>query len=94
MAIDVEAKAIAVFSYSGTTCRMISRFRPPMPILGLTPNEKISRRLAMSWGVVPVVVNEYDDRDKMFAEGMKTAKRVFSLKQGDPVVLTGGKLRQ
>ena len=94
MAIDVEAKAIAVFSYSGTTCRMISRFRPPMLILGLTPDEKIARRLSMSWGVVPVVVTEYDDRDKMFEEGLETAKRVFHLKKGDLVVLTGGKLRE
>ncbi|MBQ5801610.1 MAG: pyruvate kinase [Clostridia bacterium] len=92
MALDIEASAIGVFSVSGITCRMISRFRPTMPILGMTPHESASRKLALSWGVIPVVINEYDDRDKMFAEGVERIKDKLNLSSGERVVLTGGQM--
>ena len=51
MAIDIKAKGIAVCTLSGMTARMISRFRSPVDIVGLTTNEKTWRKLALSWGV-------------------------------------------
>ena len=55
MAIDIGAKAIVVCSLSGGTVRMISRFRAPMDILGLTTSEHAMRRLSLSWGVTPAL---------------------------------------
>ena len=55
MAIDVEAKGIVVCSVSGTTARMVSRFRCPVDIIGMTTDERIFRRLSLSWGVTPVL---------------------------------------
>lgn len=51
MAIDIHAKAIVVCSLSGTTARMVSRFRCPVDILGLTIHKRTWRKLALSWGV-------------------------------------------
>ena len=90
MAIDIEAQGIAVCSLSGKTVRMVSRFRSPMPILGLTTSEKTWRKLGMSWGVTPVMVEHYNSTDVLFYEATKEAKRVLGLKPGDKVVITGG----
>lgn len=90
MAMDIDAQGIAVCSLSGKTVRMVSRFRSPMPILGLTTSEKTWRKLGMSWGVTPVMVEHYNSTDVLFYEATKEAKRVLGLKPGDKVVITGG----
>ena len=90
MAIDVNAKAIVVCSVSGKTARMVSRFRGPVDILGMTTDEKVWRKLAMSWGVAPVLAETFSSMDVMFYYGLTNAKKVFGLKPGDNVVLTGG----
>lgn len=90
MAIDIEAQGIAVCSLSGKTVRMVSRFRSPMPILGLTTSEKTWRKLGMSWGVTPVMVEHYNSTDVLFYEATKEARRALGLKPGDKVVITGG----
>ncbi len=92
MAIDVDAKAIVVNSISGTTARMVSRFRCPVDILGTTTSEKVWRKLNLSWGVTPVLLEEYNSADVMFYSSMNIAKNVYSLTKGDTVVLTGGQM--
>lgn len=90
MAIDVDAKAIAVCSISGITVRMVSRFRCPVDIIGITVNERSYRRLALSWGVTPVLCEKFDSTDVLFYYAQKTAVDVMNLKEGDNVVITGG----
>lgn len=90
MAIDIGAKAISVCTISGMTARMVSRFRPPVDILGLTTNEKTWRRLALSWGVTPVMCEMHSSLDVLFYEAKNMAKNVFELTQGDKLVITGG----
>lgn len=90
MAIDLEASAIVVCSHSGMTARMVSRFRPPVDIMGLTTNEKACRKLALSWGVTPVIVEAYPSTEVLFYIAQKTAAEVFNLKSGDKIVITGG----
>ena len=90
MAIDVEAKAIVVCSVSGTTARMVSRFRCPVDIIGMTTDERIYRRLSLSWGVTPVLAEEFTSQDVMFYHALASAKKVLKLQKGDKVVLTGG----
>jgi pyruvate kinase len=92
MAADVKAKAIVVSSMSGQTARMISRFRCPADILGLTTREKVWRKLNLSWGVTPVLTEEFDSVEVMFYEAKNCAKSVYSLKKGDNIVLTGGQI--
>ncbi len=92
MSIDVNAKCIVVNSISGRTARMVSRFRSPVDILGLTTSTKAWRQLNMSWGVTPVLTEEFPAIDIVFYEALGQAKRVFGLSKGDNVVMTGGQI--
>ena len=90
MAIDIDAKAIAVCSISGMTVRMVSRFRSPVDILGLTTNEKTWYKLALSWGVTPVMCEHFESTDVLFYTAKRLAVSTFGLKKGDRIVVTGG----
>lgn len=92
MAIDVGAKCIAVSSVSGRTARMVSRFRCPADIIGITTTERAWRKLALSWGVTPVLSEEFTSVDVMFYHALNQAKKIFNLQRGDNVVLTGGQI--
>ena len=90
MAVDVNAKAIAVCSMSGVTVRMVSRFRPAEDIVGFTTNEKAWRKLALSWGVIPVLNKEYPSSEVMFYTAFEKTKEILSLSSGDNVIIVGG----
>ncbi|MBO5287275.1 MAG: pyruvate kinase [Clostridia bacterium] len=90
MAIDIHAKAIVVCSISGITARMVSRFRAPIDIIGMTTNEKTWRKLSLSWGVTPVMTERVNSIDVLFYMASKAAKATFKLKKGDQLVITGG----
>lgn len=90
MAIDLDAKAIVACSLSGMTARMVSRFRPPVPIIGLTTDETAWRKLSLSWGVIPAIAEKYTSTDVLFYIAKNIAAEKLSLKQGDKIVITGG----
>ena len=90
MAIDINAKAIAVCSISGMTARMVSRFRPPVDILGITTNEKTWRKLSLSWGITPAMCEVYDSTDVLFYTAKRLTSETFGLKKDDKIVITGG----
>ena len=90
MAIDLNAKAIVVCSVSGKTAMLVSRFRTPVDIIGMTTDVKIWRRLAMSWGVTPVLAEAYPNMDVMFYCAKGNAVKVLDLQPGDNILLTGG----
>ena len=90
MAVDTDAKCIVVASMSGQTARMVSRFRCPVDIIGMTISEKAWRKLNLSWGVTPILSEEFNSVEVLFYSELCEAKRVKGLKAGDNVVLTGG----
>ena len=90
MALDVNAKAIVVCSVSGKTAMLVSRFRTPVNIIGMTTDPKIWRRLSMSWGVTPVMADQFPSMDVMFYYAKKATAEVLNLQPGDNIVLTGG----
>lgn len=90
MAIDINAKAVAVCSLSGMTARMVSRFRPPVDIVGLTTDQKTWRKLSLSWGVIPVMCENYPSTDVLFYSAQKLTKETLKLNEGDKIVITGG----
>ena len=92
MAIDTDAKGIVISSLSGITVRMVSRFRCPVDIIGMTTSEKAWRKLNLSWGVTPIMSEEFSSVDVMFYHALRYAKEVFGLAPGDNVVLTGGQV--
>ncbi len=89
-AMDLSANAILAATYSGHSARMISRFRPPCPIIALTTNEKCRRQLAISWGVQPYLYGSVDSTDRLFALCVQTAKKEGAIHPGDTVVITAG----
>jgi pyruvate kinase len=90
MAIDINAKTIVACSLSGTTARMVSRFRSPVDIVGLTTDETTWRRLALSWGVIPAMCEKFTSTDVLFYTAKKIAAKTLGLKKGDKIVITGG----
>ncbi len=90
MAMDISAKAIVVCSISGMTARMVSRFRPPVDIIGLSVNEKTWHQLSLSWGVTPVMCELYPSTDVLFYTAKRLAKQTLGLQKGDRIIITGG----
>lgn len=90
MAMDIDAKCIVVCSLSGITSRMVSRFRPPMDIIGFTADEKTRRQLALSWGIIPMKSEIYKSTDVLFYSAVNAAKKQLNLQSGDKVLITGG----
>lgn len=90
MSIDIGAAAIAACSLSGMTARMVSRFRPPVDIIGLTTEEKTWRKLALSWGVTPAMCELYESTDVLFYTAKRVTRDTLGLKSGDKIVITGG----
>lgn len=92
MAIDVKAKGIVVSSISGKTARMVSRFRCPVDIIGITTDERAWRRLNLSWGVMPALSEEFNSVEVLFYHAFRQAKQMLELQKGDNIVLTGGQI--
>ena len=90
MAIDIGAKVITVCSITGRTARLISRFRGPTDIIGLTTNERAYRKLALSWGITPVMSEVYESTDVLFYHALQVSRQVMQLEKGDKVIITGG----
>ena len=90
MAIDLDAKAIVVTSLSGITVRMVSRFRAPITILGLATSKRVWYKLAMSWGVLPLLTEQFPNIEVLNFYSLRAAKDALQLADGDTVVMTGG----
>ena len=90
IAVDMNAKAIVVCSVSGKTAMLVSRFRTPVNIVGMTTDRKVWRRLSLSWGVIPMMAEQFPNMDVMFYYAKNSAKAALGLQPGDNVVLTGG----
>lgn len=89
-AYSSNAKAIFAFTRSGSTARLISRLRPKMPIIAMTPNEQCYHQMAFNWGVIPF----FHEESKTLIEGFKNISQ-FALEHhlasyGDLVVMTAG----
>ena len=90
MAIDIGAKVIVVTSMSGMTVRMVSRFRAPTDIVGMATNKRVWYKLSLSWGVLPVLSEQFNSTDVLFYHALRAARDTMHLQPGDNVVMTGG----
>jgi pyruvate kinase len=87
---DLSAAAIITVTKSGTTAKMISKFRPDCPIIGCATSEKVMRQMNLSWGVTPIVLKEQASSDKLFSHAVEEAAHAGLIKDGDLVVITAG----
>jgi len=90
IAADLHAAAIIASTTSGHTARMIVRGRPQMPIVGATSSPETYRRLALSWGIYPLLVPATDDTDSRLARAVESALAAGIIRKGDMVVITAG----
>jgi len=89
-ALELGASAIISATSSGFTARMVSKFRPKAPIIAATTSEKTLKRMLISWGVYPVLINELNSTDKIFDASVKKAREEGFIQNGDLVVITAG----
>lgn len=89
-AYSSEAKAIFVYTSSGMTARLISRFRPEMPIVALTSSEKTYHQLSFSWGVIPVRPHDVHSAQDALKVTSQFAQKEEIVHFGDLVVVTAG----
>ncbi len=87
---DLRAKAIVTVTKSGTTARMISKYRPDSLIVGATTSELVWRQLALSWGVYPVMCEEKNNTDELFDHAIDVSIKAGALKKDDLAVITAG----
>ena len=90
MADELDVRLIATSTSSGYTARQIARQRPRQPVIAMTPDELVSRQLALVWGVVPVVIPSYEATDDMLAIVTQTLLNAGYAHSGDQVVLSAG----
>ena len=90
MAGDLNAAAIITVTKSGRTARMVSKYRPNCPIIGGCLTEKIYRQLALSWGVIPLMIEEKTQAEELFDYAVDAAEAAGIISKGDVVVLTAG----
>jgi pyruvate kinase len=90
LADDIGAAAIVACTQGGTAARLVAQHRPRRPILALTPLAETSRRLALVWGVVPVVVEMPGSTDEMLERIPGILLETGLVRSGDPVVITAG----
>lgn len=90
VALDVKAKAIITFTFSGSTARMVSRYRPPVPIIAASTRDSTVRKLALSWGVCPFKSDELENTDDMIEKSKKIAQKTGLANSGDRIIITAG----
>jgi pyruvate kinase len=90
LARDLQVKAFIVPTASGSTARMIARYRPAQPIIAITPNRKTIQNLALAWGVYAFKVPVYQSTDAIIDSGLKKVIESQAAKRGDLVVITAG----
>lgn len=90
MAGDLNATGIVTVTKSGRTARMISKYRPQSPVIGGCMSDKVCRQLNLSWGVIPLKVEEKQDADELFDHALERSKEAGLIQEGDTVVLTAG----
>lgn len=89
-ALDLDAKAIVTSTESGYTARMVSKYRPKAPIIAVTTNPQVIRRLMLIWGVIPVLGKEAANTDEMIEQAIDSSVNAGLVNVGDLVVITAG----
>jgi len=87
---DLNAKAIITVTKTGSTARLISKYRPDVPIISCTTGNDVQRQMNLSWGVAPLTIDEKTNSDDLFNEAIAAAKNNGYITSGDTVVLTAG----
>jgi len=85
---DIGAKVLVAFTQSGFTARLLSKFRPMVPIIAYTPDKEVKNRVCLYWGVIPKIMRRLTTTDEMIREVEKSLIEERIVKRGDGIVIT------
>lgn len=86
----LDAQAIIVATMSGMTARLVSRFRPELPIIAATASEFIRRKTNLSWAVIPIAIPRMKHVDELIVHAIDKTKHLNMLKKGDTAIILAG----
>ncbi|MBR2833895.1 MAG: pyruvate kinase [Bacilli bacterium] len=89
MALTLGTKGIVTTTNSGLTAKLLSRFRPPYPIIAITPSESVAKSLNIYFGVIAVVMDGYNF-DMLTAKARYLSEEILKLEKGDTILIVGG----
>jgi len=90
IALNLKIKAIITYTFSGSTARLVSRYRPPVPIIAASTNDDTVRKLNLSWGIFPCKSEELEDTDDMIEKSKMIALKTGLASKGDKIIITAG----
>jgi len=90
VADNLGVAAIVTFTFSGSTARLVARYRPRVPIIAASPQRSTVRKLALSWGVYALQSPELKDTDDMIRRSKQVALRTGMVQRGDKILITAG----
>jgi pyruvate kinase len=86
----LDVAAMVAYTSSGASALRMARERPRAPIIGMTPRRETARRLALAWGVNPVVCSDVSGVDDMTQRAVATAKQLQFAQPGQTIVIAAG----
>ncbi len=89
-AVDTKARAIVAFTQTGSTARLISRFRPATSVIAFTPNEHVRNRLCLYWGVIPKIMTPIEHVDEMIQKIDEALLADGTAAKGDVLIIVSG----
>ena len=87
---DSGAAAIVVFTSTGSSARLVSRYRPPVEVYAMTPHDTTARQLSVNYGVTPILAPDVSSTDEMLAQMNRAMLEGGYLRQGQLVVFLAG----
>jgi pyruvate kinase len=89
-AVKIGASAIIACSRTGTSARLLAKYRPQKPLYGVSTSAEACRRMVLNWGVIPLLIGKVNDRADEVAESIRLIKERENLGSGSRVIITGG----
>ena len=89
-AMELNAKAIITATQTGNTAKMVSKYRPAAPVIAVTPSAVVARKLALNFGVYPILSEKVETTDELIQDAVNKAKEAGCVADGDLVVVAAG----
>ncbi|WP_027625209.1 pyruvate kinase [Clostridium lundense] len=89
-AAELNASAIITATQSGYTAKMVSKYRPGCPVIAVTPSKSVARKLALNWGVFPILTKAVESTDELIETSVEMALESGYVNKGDLVVIAAG----
>jgi pyruvate kinase len=90
LAAEIGAAAIVSITKTGSTARLTAKYRPRQPIIAATPHKETFRRLALVWGVEPILIRRADSTDQLIQIALDAARKAGYVSSGQQVIITAG----